>query len=123
MLEDGMRAMSVRVDEVTGVSNLLRVGNRVDVIVVLTDAANNKFSEMLLENIEVVALDTTLTGNPLNDEGKPYYTTVTLSIEPQAAVNLAYAENEGSVYLIGRPQNDEGSASTSSFRIEAGIVQ
>ena len=119
LLEEGMRAMSVRVDEVSGVSNLLRVGNRVDVITILTDGKGDEYSEMLLENIEVVALDTVLVGNPVNDEGLPYYTTVTLSVEPQAAVDLAYACKQGSVYLIGRAQNDEESVRTTQFKIES----
>lgn len=127
VLEDGMRAMSVRVDNVTGVSNLLKVGNHIDVIVVLNapvenDDENNNDSEvvstMLLQNIEVVALDTLLIGNPVDDEGNPCYTTVTLSVTPQNAVELAYACQEGTVYLIGRPQNDEENIETTSVRVK-----
>lgn len=129
MLDDGMRAMSVRVDSVTGVSNLLKVGNRVDVIVVLAvseddgeandDLANNEsVAKMLLENIEVVALDTALIGNSIDDDGKPYYTTVTLAVTPQDAVSLALSCYEGTVYLIERPQNDKKSVTTSPVRID-----
>lgn len=58
-LESGQRAMSVKVDDLKGVSNLLRVGNRVDVILVLDDQNNDMFtsSQMLLENKEVLALN------------------------------------------------------------------
>ena len=129
LLDDGMRAMSVRVDNVTGVSNLLKVGNKVDVIVVLTvpedeDNENDDFvndesvAKMLLENIEVVALDTALIGNSLDDDGKPYYTTVTLAVTPQDAVSLALSCYEGTVYLIERPQNDNESVTTSPVRID-----
>lgn len=129
LLDDGMRAMSVRVDSVTGVSNLLKVGNKVDVIVVLTaseddenanDGLGNDESvgKMLLENIEIVALDTALIGNSLDDDGKPYYTTVTLAVTPQDAVSLAVSCYEGTVYLIERPQNDNESVITSPVRID-----
>lgn len=119
LLKDGMRAMSVRVDEVTGVSNLLKVGNKVDVIVVLaTDTTKTEVvSKMLLENIEVVALNTALTGNPVDDDGHPNYTTVTLAVTPQDAVSLALACHEGTVYLIERPQNDDASVGTTAVRI------
>ncbi len=129
LLDDGMRAISVSVDSVTGVSNLLKVGNKVDVIVVLNapndgNNANNgnaneeSVAKMLLENIEVVALDTALIGNSLDDDGNPYYTTVTLAVTPQDAVNLALSCHEGTVYLIERPQNDNESVPTSPVRID-----
>lgn len=119
LLKDGMRAMSVRVDDVTGVSNLLKVGNKVDVIVVLaTDTTKTEVvSTILLENIEVVALNTALAGNPVDDDGYPNYTTVTLAVTPQDAVSLALACHEGTVYLIERPQNDDASVGTTAVRI------
>lgn len=148
LLDDGMRAMSVRVDNVTGVSNLLKVGNKVDVIVVLEvpetalpeDEEENAAAEpeqtaenpdeeeendarvvvskMLLQNIEVVALNTALIGTSLDDDGNPGYTTVTLAVLPQDAVSLALACNEGSVYLIERPQNDDAETETDFIKIE-----
>ena len=73
---------------------------------------------MLLENIEIVALDTALIGNSVDDDGNPYYTTVTLAVTPQDAVSLALSCYEGTVYLIERPQNDEESVTTSPVRID-----
>lgn len=118
LLDDGMRAMSVLVDEVTGVSNLLKVGNKVDVIAVLPNVNNDMVSKMLLENIEIVALDTTLMGNPVNADGTPYYTTVTLAVKPQDAVKLALCSNQGTVYLMERPQNDAVSVPTTQVKVE-----
>lgn len=132
LLEDGMRAMSVRVDDVTGVSNLLKVGNKVDVIVVLDapkeeDEADDEDDDtqetevvatMLLENIEIVALNTALIGNPVDDDGYPSYTTVTLAVTPQDAVSLAFACHEGTVYLIERPQNDDTLVDPTAVRVE-----
>ena len=128
LLDNGMRAMSVSVDSVTGVSNLLKVGNKVDVIVVLNAPEGDEYTndgsasyessaKMLLENIEIVALDTTLTGTPLDSDGNPYYSTVTLAVTPPDAVSLALSCHEGTVYLIERPQNDNESVATSSIRV------
>lgn len=135
LLKDGMRAMSVRVDDVTGVSNLLKVGNKVDVIVVLDapkkeEEADDEEKEttgtevvatMLLENIEVIALNTALIGNPVDDDGYPNYTTVTLAVTPQDAVSLAFACHEGTVYLIERSQNDDASVETTAVRVETTV--
>lgn len=128
LLDDGMRAVSVSVSSVSGVSNLLKVGNKVDIVVVVsalpeedTNDANGEEEEpvarMLLENIEVVALDTVLLGSPVDDSGNPYYSTVTLAMTPQNAVNLIFAQQQGSVYLIERPQNDDVTVSTTPVRI------
>ena len=119
LLDNGMRAMSVRVDEVSGVSNLLKVGNYVDVIAVVSNPTENNevVANMLLENIEIVALDTALLGNSLDDDGNPYYTTVTLAVTPQDAVSLALSCHEGAVYLIERSQNDNANVKTSPVRI------
>lgn len=119
LLDSGMRAMSVRVDEVSGVSNLLKVGNYVDVIAVAPNPKENNevVANMLLENIEIVALDTALLGNSLGDDGNPYYKTVTLAVTPQDAVKLALSSHEGTVYLIGRSQNDNDNVKTSPVRI------
>lgn len=135
LLEDGMRAVSVSVGNVTGVSNLLKVGNRVDIIVAISAPAEDEgendanteekayeqsetIARMLLENVEIVALDTALLGSPQDDNGNPYYSTVTLAVTPQDAVNLIFAYQEGSVYLIERPQNDNESVTTTPVRID-----
>lgn len=64
-LDHGQRAMSISVDSVKGVGNLLHVGNRVDVILVLEGQNNDALtnSQMLLENKEVIALDQRLSND------------------------------------------------------------
>lgn len=61
-LENGTRAMSIKVDSVTGVSNLLRRGNNVDVILILEDKENHLLtsSRMLLENKKILAVGQSL---------------------------------------------------------------
>lgn len=134
LLDDGMRAISMKVDAVTGVGNLLKVGNHVDVIVVYEELIERNnineirlesryVSNMLLENIEVAALNTALFGAPLNAEGLPEYETVTLAVLPQDAVRLALAMHEGTVYLVQRPQNDEAYVETKPVRLTDFITE
>lgn len=60
-LTDGQRAMSLRVDDVTGVANLLRVGNRVDIIAVYNgkegDASSARgLATTVLQNVPILAV-------------------------------------------------------------------
>lgn len=117
VLGKGMRAISIQVDEVSGTGYLLKVGSHVDVITVLNDENEGYYSKMLLQNIEVAALNTALAGAPVDANGVPNYTTVTLAVRPQDAVNLVLAFHEGSVYLIQRPQDDEKKVDTQKMKV------
>lgn len=111
-LEPGRRAMSVAVDDVSGVSNLLKVGDHVDIIVATDDITANVVNPdspvglMLLQNIKVVALEQTMFNAPVDDSNRYYYQTVTLSLLPNETVKLACAMKDSSVYLALRPEND-----------------
>ena len=58
-IDENMRAVSIGVTDITGVSNLIRVGNKVDVYFIADDPDNSGQVEstLLLENITVLALD------------------------------------------------------------------
>lgn len=133
-IPEGMRAMSIQVDSITGVSNMLRVGDFVDIILVmeniyeidpddLKDVAegnavqptdpgeptfnrNEHVSTVLLQNIEILALDQTMLDAPVSD-GLYYYTTTVLALPPEDTAKLALALNEGTVYLVLRGEGDE----------------
>ena len=60
-LKDGQRAMSLDVNEVTGVSNLLRVGNRVDIIAVYSGkegsgGSSHGLASTVLQNVPILAI-------------------------------------------------------------------
>ena len=59
-LQNGQRAMSLRVDDVTGVANLLRVGNRVDIIAVYNGnegtADTHGIATTVLQNVPILAI-------------------------------------------------------------------
>src|SRR2546427_27096 len=60
LLEDGKRAVTVRVDDVRGVAGFVPPGDFVDVVLIGEDAAANKresYSEILLHHVKVLAID------------------------------------------------------------------
>jgi pilus assembly protein CpaB len=113
VVQPGMRAVTVAVDDTSGVGYLIKPGNRVDVVLnyTYTDAADKAVavSRILMQDIQVLAVDRTLSREgSAAEEG---YTTVTLMTKPAQAVELSYAEYSGSLRLILRSSLDTGTVS------------
>ncbi|HCY06787.1 MAG TPA: Flp pilus assembly protein CpaB [Erysipelotrichaceae bacterium] len=118
ILPDGLRGMSVDVEYSSGVSSMLKVGNRVDILYNGLVSYNVKsggenivlsqpFTTLLLQNIKITALDSNLNTDGIKvSDSKVAYMTVTLELSPQDSVKLAYGIKNGSVFLTLRPQGD-----------------
>ena len=114
VLEEGRRAITVRVNEIVGVAGFALPGNYVDVMVNTADDANKPVSKIVLERILVLAVaqDTTVTG-----DAKPrIVNAVTLQVTPQEAEKIDLARSVGSLSLVLRSQVDKGSAATVGAR-------
>jgi len=110
------RAMTVKVDEASGVAGFISPGNRVDVVVTLSrgEFSKDPFSKLVLENLLVLG-----TGQKIEKpEGdKPQvFPTVTLELTPEEGERLALATQEGHIVLILRSQEDKQLAHTRGVR-------
>ena len=130
-IENGKRAMTIAVTDVTGVAGLIRVGNKVDVYYVADDPNHNNQNEsvLLLENITVLALDQQLTDAKASDSNTDTGTTsrsdstyemATLHVDSEQAAELSAAASRGTLWLVLRNQsdnstNDEVVSSTYDF--------
>ena len=99
----GKRAVSVSVDAdaVSGVAGFVMPGDRVDVLSIYPDTHNsNSFgSELLLQNMHVLAVDQ----QTFSKDGHPsLMNTVTFEATPEQAEILALADRVGSLQLILR---------------------
>jgi len=105
LIAPDMRAVSVKVDKVSGVSGFVLPGDRVDVIAVAkpTYAAGDARSRIVLQNVEVLAA-----GTDVEQRGTEPLTVqaVTLLVDQVGAETLALAENEGKIHLALRNPND-----------------
>ena len=93
-----MRAMSLKVNEVTGVSGFVLPGDRVDILVTIDNAAGsmNAVTNTILQDLEVLAAGVkTETKNNQNVTVQ----TVTVLVNPDGAEKLALAVDQGSVHL------------------------
>ena len=100
-IEDGHVAIALSLDSSKSLSPLLRVGDRVNVMAVVSDGATSS-AETVCANVKIIALDSALSGSP--DDG---YSLVTLDVtEDQAAAIVA----NPNVTLTAIPQTAEGAS-------------
>lgn len=97
----GMRAMSVRVNDVIGVAGFAVPGTRVDVVVTLRDKEDS-LARVVLSNIQVLTSGTVIDQEQAKD-GKPIRSNVvTLLVTPDDAERLVLAQNAGAITLVLR---------------------
>jgi pilus assembly protein CpaB len=112
ILDDGKRALTVKVDEVTGVAGFIHPGDHVDVLMDMAiEGKKDHFSKTILHDVSVLT-----TGQIWEQKGdnKPMVVnTVTLELTPDAAEMLNLASNNGKIRLALRNRNNKTVAQTS----------
>ena len=112
VIPDGYRAMTVKVDEVVGVSGFIMPGTLVDIVVVTqppkATGQQEMVSKIVLQNIKVLASGQNI-DRPKNDrEVERAVRAVTLQVLPEQAEKLALASSEGRLQLVMRNSVDQG---------------
>ena len=99
ILPAGMRAISTRIKEETGVGKLILPNDHVDVLLT-TRRKNEHNAETLFRNVRVLAIGQLIEAK----EGKKLAegNTVTLELTPQQAEELAAADSRGAISLVLR---------------------
>jgi len=94
------RAISVRVDDVVGVSGFILPGNKVDILATKMDRTlNQATTRTLLQNIKVLAVDQEAS----QEKEKPAIVrAVTLELKPDQAETIVKAMQEGTIQLTLR---------------------
>jgi len=118
IIREGMRAVSVRVDEIIGVAGFVLPGTRVDVMLTLDKGPDRPqaITKTLLQNVQTLAAGQSVTRDK---EGKPQTVTViTLLVTPDDAELLALASKEGRLQLALRNTLDTLAVSTSGARAD-----
>jgi pilus assembly protein CpaB len=117
----GMRAMSVKVDEVIGVAGFVVPGTRVDLVVTLRGSGQTEesMSRTVASNVLVLAAGTRFDQEQAKD-GKPQPSTVvTLAVSPGDAERVALASSEGKISLALRNPLDVMPTETAGVHVAA----
>ncbi|AMY12265.1 Flp pilus assembly protein CpaB [Luteitalea pratensis] len=117
----GMRAISIKVNEVVGVAGFVVPGSRVDVLVTIeTPGATTRSSmtRVVVSNVQVLTAGTRIDQDKAQAEGKPIAASVvTLLVLPEDAERIALAQVEGQVTLTLRNPTDTAPTPTPGARL------
>jgi len=113
----GMRAMSVRVNEVIGVAGFVVPGTRVDVVVTVQQDDNTR-TQVILSNVQVLSAGTRYDQENARESGQAIPSTVvTLLVSPEDAERVTLAQSEGQIMLALRNPLDTEEADTNGARL------
>lgn len=113
----GMRAMSVKVNEVIGVAGFVVPGTHVDVIATVKQDQQS-VARTVVSNVLVLTAGTRYDQDAPKKDGKPIPTTVvTLAVTPEDAERIALASSEGKVMLALRNPLDTLPTETTGIRL------
>jgi len=117
VIPEGMRAVSVRVNDVIGVAGYVLPGTRVDVLATASPTQNtaDMTTKVVLANVQVLTAGTRMEQD--QKDGKPVQVTVvTMSVTPEQAERLALASTEGKIQLALRNPLDQSAPATPGMR-------
>ena len=115
VIPEGYRAMTVKVDDVVGVSGFIMPGALVDIVVTIEPPENShhkeRVSKIVLQNIKVLANGQNI-DKPKDQREVERVKAVTLQVTPEQAEKLALASSEGKLQLVMRNAVDQGDEQT-----------
>jgi pilus assembly protein CpaB len=117
VIPEGMRALSVRVNDVIGVAGYVLPGTRVDVLATAspTTSQADTTTKLVLSNVQVLASGTKMEQD--TEQGKPMaVNVVTLLVDPEQAERLTLGATEGKIQLALRNPLDKSEPETPGVR-------
>jgi pilus assembly protein CpaB len=107
LLPDGMRATTVRINDVSGVAGFIQPNDSVDVLItrqVAAGGSNEQVTDVLLQNVHVLAIGQ----NAKDASGKPILAkTATFAVSPIDAQKLALGSQVGDLSLVLRKPGEQ----------------
>jgi pilus assembly protein CpaB len=118
MIPDGMRAVSVRVNDVIGVAGYVLPGTKVDVLVTVspTSQTTDMTSKVILTNVTVLTAGTRIERDVEKDNKPISVSVVTLLVDPLQAEALTLASTEGKIQLALRNPLDKTNPATPGIK-------
>src|SRR6266852_7612585 len=105
LLDEGQRAVTVRVDDIRGVAGFILPGDRVDVMLLRTESRQGETensADVLLEYVKVLAIDQLANERQDQPSMATVAKAVTLQVTPEQAQKILLAGNVGKLSLVLR---------------------
>ena len=107
VVKPGKRALAVKGDKIIGISGFIKPGNRVDVLVTLTDPRDDEeINKLVLQDILVLATGTEVAKDGKGEKDTAPVDVYTLEVTPDEGEKLALAATEGKLQFALRNATD-----------------
>jgi len=116
LITEGMRALSIRVDDVAAVAGFVIPGTRVDMLLTMTPQGSSEpVTKAIMQNLQALAAGQSI---QVDAEGKPQQVPVlTLLVTPEQAETLALASGQGRIQMALRNALDTLPIRTNGARL------
>src|ERR1019366_2692591 len=113
LIPDGMRALSVPVDEVSDIAGFVLPHAHVDVLVTVA-SGDKPLTKIVLQDVEVLAIAQDI--EQVNDKPQPVHV-VTMLVTPDQAERLTLASGQGGLRLALRNYDDKNVIATNGITV------
>lgn len=119
LIESGNRAITIDIDELNSISQMVRPGNLVDLFLIMPDlsdltSGNNQQITLLMQRVKVIATGQTVrkadafsAPQPGVPQGVVRYSNLTFEVTPDQAARIALAQQLGRIRAVLRKEPDE----------------
>ena len=105
-IDEGMRAVAVKIDSVSGAGELLEPGARVDVLFTKPGKMSEAITNTILQNVKLLSVGRKTRPGEKVDPKATKLPVATLLVTPQDAQKLELAKAQGKISLVLRNPND-----------------
>lgn len=115
LLTKGMRAITIEIDEINSIAQMLKPGNFIDLHLIANEPDETQSQEVFpfLQHVKVIATGQTTVesvSRPVNRnpelEGIMPFSTITVEVTPEEAAYIALAQQTGRIRATLRPHDD-----------------
>jgi len=118
LVEPGSRAITIDIDELNSIAQMVRPGNLVDLFLIMPDlsdlSGNNQQITLLMQRVKVIATGQTVrkadaftAPQPGVPQGVVRYSNLTFEVSPDQAARIALAQQLGRIRAVLRTTPDE----------------
>lgn len=110
LVPPGMRAITLEVNEYSGVAGLLSAGCRVDIVTTLSGSNQETIARTIVQDVKVTAVGRYLNHAPEAKADEPLAKSVTLLVKPEQAEAIELAAQSSTPRLVLRSGKDTATA-------------
>ena len=113
LLPKGMRAVTIEIDEINSIAQMVRVGNRLDLMLIVSDGDGSGGQQVLsvLQKVKIIATGQVLARTIPADGPQPAqvqrYSNVTFEVTPDDAARIILAQQMGKIRAVLRSDEDD----------------